>query len=246
MTESWLLERSTAIPRVETPPADGFRGFRPEEAFEVRGSNGTGEELVGHLAVFNEWTQINSEWEGGPFLERVAKGAFRKTFAERGKRLKVLFQHGHDALTGDRPLGTIEELREDEHGAFYRVKLLPTTYNADLIPGLRAGLYGSSFRFSSVKENFNKRPGRSDTNPDGLPERTLQEVKLYEFGPVTFPAYAGATAGLRSLSDYYIDPKQLARRKARKAKAQLDDLRDRPWLLGKERWPDWRLSKERA
>jgi len=31
---------------------------------------------------------------------------------------------------------------------------------------------------------------------EALPERTIREAKLYEFGPVTFPTYAGATAGL--------------------------------------------------
>src|SRR5438876_814197 len=32
-------------------------------------------------------------------------------------------------------------------------------------------------------------------------EWTVKEVRMAEFGPVTFPAYAGATSGLRSLTD---------------------------------------------
>jgi hypothetical protein len=40
-------------------------------------------------------------------------------------------------------------------------------------------------------------------NDHGLPERTLQEVRLFELGPCTFPAYADATAGVRSLTDWY-------------------------------------------
>jgi hypothetical protein len=31
-----------------------------------------------------------------------------------------------------------------------------------------------------------------------LPERTIKELRLFEFGPVTFPAYQSATAGVRS------------------------------------------------
>jgi len=46
---------------------------------------------------------------------------------------------------------------------------------------------------------MNDKPERSDYNPDALPERTIHEVELFEFGPVTFPAYAGATAGVRSV-----------------------------------------------
>jgi hypothetical protein len=37
-----------------------------------------------------------------------------------------------------------------------------------------------------------------------MPERTLKEVRVPEFGPVTFPAYVDATAGVRSLTDLYV------------------------------------------
>ena len=77
-------------------------------------------------------------------------------------------------------------------------------------------MYGSSFRFRVVKEDFVKRPARSADNPDAIPERTIREVEVYEFGPVTFPAYIGATAGVRSMTDRYVlsrlaaDPERLA------------------------------------
>ena len=41
-------------------------------------------------------------------------------------------------------------------------------------------------------------------NPDRLPERTITNATLYEFGPVTFPAYEGATAGMRSMTDEFM------------------------------------------
>ena len=49
-----------------------------------------------------------------------------------------------------------------------------------------------------VADDFNPKAARSAYNPQGLPERTVREVHMQEFGPVTFPAYAGATAGMRS------------------------------------------------
>jgi hypothetical protein len=39
--------------------------------------------------------------------------------------------------------------------------------------------------------------GRSDYDPQGLPERTILDAEVMEFGPVTYPANVGATAGLR-------------------------------------------------
>lgn len=157
-----------------------------------------GNTMFGHFAVFDEWTEINSMFEGH-FLERVAPGAFRKTFRENRDAIKVLFQHGADPQIGDKPLGSIEELYEDERGAYYEVRLLDAAYvRDDLLPGLTAGVYGASFRFGVMREDFDQRPEISDYNPTGLPERTLKELRVPEFGPVTFPAYQSATAGVRN------------------------------------------------
>lgn len=152
--------------------------------------------LFGHFAVFNEWTEIDSIFEGH-FLERIAPGAFKKTLREQAQ--KVTFQHGQDPYLGDKILGKIESLTEDEIGAAYEVPLfrgLPEL----LMDGLRAGEYGSSFRFRMLREEFDYEPDASDYNPRGLPERTLKEVQVPEFGPVTFPAYASATAGVRAIT----------------------------------------------
>jgi HK97 family phage major capsid protein/HK97 family phage prohead protease len=158
--------------------------------------------LTGAFAVFNQWTEINSMWEGN-FIERIAPSAFKKTVAENLSGMRVLFQHGQDPQVGDKPLGPIESLNER---AQYEVKLLDTSYNRDLLPGLKDGVYGASFRFQVMKEELKQDPGISDHNPKGLPERTITEARVMEFGPVTFPAYAGATAGVRSLTDQFRSP----------------------------------------
>jgi HK97 family phage major capsid protein/HK97 family phage prohead protease len=189
--------------KITRPPKDNvFRAVYP--GLELRSEEQEGGDerpiLSGHFARFGEWTEIDSVWEGR-FLERLDPGAFKKTITENRNGMRVLFQHGQDPQVGDKPLGPIRELREDEDGVYYEVPLLDTSYNRDLEPGLRAGLYGASFRFSVVKEEFDSKPKRSDYNPDGLPERTIKEARVMEFGPVTFPAYAGATAGVRSITD---------------------------------------------
>jgi len=181
------------------PPRDDlFRAVYPGLECRVE-SDGLPPTLHGHFAVFNQWTEIKSIWEGN-FLERIAPGTFKKTFQENRDKIRVLFQHGRDPQIGDKPLGAIEELKEDRKGAAYEVPMLDTAYNREIIPGLKAGLYGASFRFRVLKEDFDHEPGQSDHNPDGLPERTIREADVSEFGPVTFPAYTGATAGVRSVS----------------------------------------------
>lgn len=182
------------------PPRDGLVRARPG-ALELRSDGGEAmPTLSGHMAVFDEWTEINSLFEGN-FLERIAPGSFKKTIREQRDDVKILFQHGHDPSVGDKPLGPIADLREDDTGVYYEVPMLDTSYNRDLLPGLEAGLYGSSFRFRVLREEIVDEPDASDHNPHGLPERTVKELQLYEGGPVTFPAYAGATAGARSMTD---------------------------------------------
>jgi hypothetical protein len=173
----------------------------------VTESDGDGRRhLHGHFAVFDRWAEIDSVHEGH-FLERIAPGAFKRTIDQRGEQVKVLYDHGQDPQLGNKPLGTIAELVEDDHGVRYDVPLLDTDYNRDfIIPALEAGVLGASFRFRQVKTDWDDKPKRSTHNPEGLPESTIRELALYEFGPVTFPAYADATAGVRSMTDRFATP----------------------------------------
>lgn len=156
------------------------------------------------FSAFGEWYEIDSMWEGN-FLERVDRGAFAKTIEESREQVKVLFNHGFDPAIGQKVLGQIESLSEEKDSPVGLVRLFDASYVRDLVPGLEAGVYGSSFRMKVTRDEVNKSPERSDHNPKGLPERTIKEAQLYEFGPVTFPAFEGASAKLRSISDRYHD-----------------------------------------
>jgi HK97 family phage prohead protease len=170
--------------------------------------------MVVRFSPFDTWYQIDSWWEG-TFLERTVKGAFAKTIKENRSNVKVLYDHGYDFSLGNKILGPIDDLREDSDSAVGEVPLFDTSYNRDLLPGLEAGVYGSSFRFRVIRDEWNDEPGKSSHNPDGIPERTIKEVRLFEFGPVTFPANPDATAGVRCLTDDYYgrmrsrDPKRV-------------------------------------
>lgn len=199
-----------------TPTENLFRGrLRGLELREQTEDTATDEAVLeGHFAVFDQWTEIHS-WFEGNFLERIAPGAFAKTIKEQRDQIVVQFDHGYDFHVGDAPLGPVDELREDDVGLWAEVPLLDTDYNRDrLVPLLRGStiggedrgsLLGASFRFRAVKDEWDRAPKKSAHNPEALPERTIREVRLFEFGPVVFPAYAGTSIGMRSLTDHFLE-----------------------------------------
>lgn len=186
-----------------TPVALAARADAPStQDTEPAPADAAGEVMAVRFSVFDSWYPVCS-WYEGRFMEAVAPGAFSKTIAERGTAIKVLFNHGFDYHIGDKILGRPSLLEEQTSGPYMEVPLLQTSYNADLIPGLRVGGYGSSFMFHVLRDSWDYEPEASTYNPDALPERTIQEVRLLEAGPVTWPANPAATAGLRSLVDWY-------------------------------------------
>jgi HK97 family phage major capsid protein len=158
--------------------------------------------MTGHFSTFGDWYEVNSIFEGH-FLESVDRSAFDQTIAANRSNMKVLYDHGQDPQIGNKILGPIDDLTVDGQGPRYTVPLFDTSYNRDLAPGLEAGVYGSSFRFTVEADEWDQHPERSDYNPDGIPERRITRANVAEFGPVTFPANAKADAGTRSTTDIY-------------------------------------------
>jgi phage head maturation protease len=182
----------------ELPRTDIFRAFQPSlEVIERDG--GEPPSLNIKFALFDRWTEIDSAVEGH-FMERVAPGAFKKTIRENLANVKVLLSHGKDPSLGMTVLGSIDSLREEDDGPVSKVNLFRSVPQL-LLDGLRAGVYGASFRAKPIKEDVNYTAGRSDYNPDGLPEVTRQELRLVDFGPTPFPQYDGTSAVMRSTTD---------------------------------------------
>jgi len=211
-------------------PQDNLvRAWASPDAVGLRAATaGDGNTMFGHFAVFDVWTEINSVFEG-KFLERIAPGAFSDTFRDRRGQIRVLYDHGADPMIGNKPLGSPDVLREDKTGAYYEVDLFDSSYVNDLKPAIRTGQVGASFRFKVTGEEWASPEKATRDNPQQLDERTITKVDLYEFGPVTFPAYADASAGLRSRTDEFIahflnDPVFVARFKERAGPAVVEQI----------------------
>lgn len=158
-------------------------------AFELRAADdGDGFTLEGYAAVFDTPTRIDS-WEG-TFDEQLVRGSFKKTAKERTPVMQ--FDHGRDVATGSVPIGTVEELHEDDHGLFVRGRLHDNARVEPIRQAIQSGaIDGMSFRFRVLREEW-------DETGD-VPLRTIREVDLFELGPVVFPAYAATSVGVRSL-----------------------------------------------
>jgi Caudovirus prohead serine protease len=155
--------------------------------------------LTMKFALFNRWTEIDSPIEGH-FMERVSPGAFKKSIKENLQNVRAILSHGKDPSLGQTVLGRIESIEETPEDAVGRVSLFRSLPGL-LLDGLRAGVYGASFRGASIKEKIDYRPARSDFNPEGIPEVTRTEIRLRDIGPTPFAAYSETTSMVRCDTD---------------------------------------------
>jgi HK97 family phage prohead protease len=136
----------------------------------------------------------------GHFMERFAPGSLAKTLSEGVGRLRFLLEHGLDPQYGRRSVAQVMEVEDTDEGPAYRAELLRGLTD-QIMDGLGRGLYGTSIAFRPLRFQRVRKPEPSETNPEGIEERTVTEAQVRELSLVTFPQYAGATASLRSLTD---------------------------------------------
>lgn len=132
---------------------------------ELRGITDEGV-FEGYIAVWDSVDDYGSTFQ---------KGAFSKTIKERGSRVKVFYNH-------DELVGRSLDIVEDDYGVRVTGQLTLDVQKAkDVYAFIRdKTLDGLSFGFRTIKERFNK----------GV--REILEVRLYEYGPVIFPANEAA------------------------------------------------------
>lgn len=148
--------------------------------------------LVGHAAVFNQRTRIDS-WEG-TFDEEIDPKAFNRTLKARTPLLQ--YDHGAHPTIGSIPIGRFNVVQPDETGLWVEAGLFTNSATQPLIDAIRGGaITGMSFRFRVVRESLTE-----PVDANGVPLRRILEVELFELGPVAFPAYAGTSATLRALN----------------------------------------------
>lgn len=147
--------------------------------------------LVGYAAVYDSL----SEPLGG-FRERLAAGAFANVLG-RKPDVRCLFNHSDSAVLGRTSSGTLTLLNTVK-GLRFQVPDLPeTTYARDLREMMKRGdVTGCSFAFTVPQGG----DSWAEEVVDGQKTlvRTVHEIgRLFDVGPVAFPAYANTEVSLR-------------------------------------------------
>ena len=156
------------------------RGLELRAAAEGQGP-GT---VTGYAAVFDRYSE-----DLGFFREKIAPGAFQDCLEQD---VRALVNHDPNLLIGRSKAGTLR-MTEDGLGLRFECDLPDTQIGRDTATSIRRGdLDGCSFSFDTHEDSWDR-----STTP---PTRTLLKCsRLYDVGPVAFPAYPDTTAALRSL-----------------------------------------------
>jgi len=130
-----------------------------------------------------------STWGKDSVNDVIHQGAFKKSLTDSlpAGRIKVLWQHQD-------PLGMPIEMSENDHGLWVKARVSRTRLGDEALELMRDGVV------DRLSIGFSIPNGKSFFNQDGV--REIQEVKLFEFSPVTFPANDNAVIlGVKSLTE---------------------------------------------
>ena len=132
------------------------------------------------------------------YFERVLPGAFDRAVKEDDVR--ALQNHDPRMLLGRSAAGTLQ-LEVTSEGLAYRISPPDTQVGRDTVLLLTRGdMDGSSFAFmpSTGGVEWTEERVKVAGNEITIYVRNIKAVDLYDVGPVTYPAYAGTSAGTRS------------------------------------------------
>ncbi len=102
----------------------------------------------------------------------IVKGAYKKTIAENGERVKYLYQHDMN-----QPIGKMTELYEDDKGLVFVAEIAKTQLGKDVVELMKTGVI--------TENSVGIMPIQKENKGD---YREIKEVKLYEISAVTLAA----------------------------------------------------------
>ncbi len=122
----------------------------------------------------------------GWFTESIARSAVTDAI-EQGWDVRGLFNHDPNMILGKTTSGTMT-MKATRTGLTFDIPELPEA-RSDVLEAIKRGdVDGNSFSFTVAKEEWD------ESEELEKPHRTIKKFgRLFDVGPVTFPAYAGQT-----------------------------------------------------
>lgn len=146
--------------------------------------------FIGYASVFYDGTPETEYRIWDDYVERILPGAFDRALRE-GQDVRCLFNHDSSMVLGRSASKTLR-LSVDTIGlryaAIYNVNDPDHVKVREKL--LRKDVSGSSFMFMPTGWNIREE--------GDLTICEIADVDLFDVGPVTFPAYEGASSGLRA------------------------------------------------
>lgn len=154
--------------------------------------------IRGYAAVFynaeNPGTQYQL-WQDS--FERIRPGAFSRAIAE-AHDVRGLFNHDDEWVLGRVSSGTLR-LSVDEVGLRYEIDESPTDPQWASVASKidRGDVDGSSFAFIPTRVTWQQETIGKQT----IEVRWIEDLNLYDVGPVTFPAYDASESSRCNVSE---------------------------------------------
>jgi len=189
------------------------RSFALED-ISVR-SGGDGRTVDAYATVFNTPAEVRDA--DGEYIEEIDPAAFNRAIehsrrAKGGWNIPVIFNHGmtifHTPSEIDSvPIGVPEEIRADKRGLFTRTRYHDSPRAREVLEAIREGSI-TAYSFSGAFRRSDPPVPRGGFRSDAAGNlKTVRrtESTLREFGPATFPVYAGAeVVGVRAEQAAYL------------------------------------------
>lgn len=192
------------------------------KAYERADDDGGGRVLEGYGVVYWRDGDPGTEyWLWDDVVERIMPGAAKRAVAEDDVR--GLANHEWGQLLGRAKAGTLR-MFDDTRGVRYEIDVDPESGRANdtWLAVKRGDMDGSSFTFATSGPPSLVKRGRVawiEEQRDGrtVYVRQVEDLTMFDIGPVSWPAYEGTTAGARA--------QQLADVERRSLEAELEQFK---------------------
>jgi HK97 family phage prohead protease len=126
------------------------------------------------------------------FVEKIAKGAFARAIQNAQRDIDFLAEHDSKKILASTRNNSLQ-LREDEEGLYMEATIAPTSWGRDYYELIKSGiLRNMSFGFRTIKDSWK-------SLENGLFERTIEDLELFEVSVVRDPAYSQSTIAARGI-----------------------------------------------